>query len=139
MYGNIRNLNTAEHGLVRASLFAHGHGKGFQIAEQAPRGQFATQPNGTARNLTAGVQDWSVGPLYPCAVQMVGDHDCTQFQAADLHDAGYTFERRDTYAEAEADARHHLAHLAKYGRVKAKQIHSLHAAKGGVSWAAVAA
>lgn len=138
MHGNIRKLNTAEQGLVRASLFAQGHGAG--IAEQAPAGKFAAEPHGKARNVTAGVQDWSVGPLYPCAVQMVGDHDCTQFQAADLHDHTYQFERRDTYAEAEADARHRLAHLAKHGgRLRAKIVHNLQHARGGISWAAVAA
>lgn len=136
MYGNLRRLNTAEHGLVRAASFAVGR---HAIAEQAPAGKFATEPNGTARNLTAGVQDWSVGPLYPCTVQAVGNHECTQYQARDLHDEDYTFERRDTYAAAEADARHHLAHLEKYGRVKARQLHNLHGGKGGVSWAAVAA
>ena len=140
MYGNLHRLNTAEHGLVRAALFAHGHGLVHNVAEQAPRGQFATTPNGKARNLTAGVQDWSVGPLYPCTVGMVGDHGCTQFQARDLHDDGFTFERRDTYTEAEADARRHLAHLEKHGRVKAAQIRSLHNSKGGVhSFADVAA
>ena len=138
MYGNIRKLNTAEQGIVRAASFAVGHHYAT-LRDEAPAGRFATEPNGTARNITAGVQDWSVGPLYPCTVAMVGDHECTQYQAGDLHDDAYTFERRDTYAEAEADARHHLAHLAKYGRVKARQLHNLHEGKGGVSWAAVAA
>jgi len=137
MYGNIRKLNTAEQGLVRAASFAVG--RHTFTDEQAPRGQFATTPNGKARNVTAGVQDWSVGPLYPCTVAMVGDHGCTQYQAADLHDEGFTFERRDTYAEAEADARFHLAHLAKYGRVKAAQLRNLSECKGGVRWDAVAA
>lgn len=140
MYGNLRRLNTAEHGLVRAALFAHGHGLVHNAAEQAPAGKFATEPNGKARNLTAGVQDWSVGPLFPCTVQARGDHDCTQYQAADLHDDAYTFPRRDTYAEAEADARAHLDRLHDHGRARAKQIHNLHNSKGGVhSFADVAA
>ncbi len=145
MYGNLRRLNTAEHGLVRASLFAQGHGRkpccdANEFLNRALGGEFAAEPNGKARNLTAGVQDWSVGPLYPCTVQVRGDHECTQYQAADLHDADYTFEPRDTYAGAEADARRHLAHLEKHGRAKATQIRNLHNSKGGVhSFADVAA
>lgn len=140
MHGNLHRLNTAEHGLVRASLFSRGYGLVLGAALSAGLNlKFATEPNGRARNVTGGVQDWSIGDLFPCTVQARGG-DRLIFQARDLHDDSWEAPIRPTYAEAEEDARAYLRDLNKHGRAHARQVRNLHNSKGGIhSFADVAA
>ena len=104
---------------------------------------FASTPNTRAKNVTGGVQDWSVGPLFPCIVSVVGnphEEGSVRYVAMDLHDASAAFPGRETYAAAEIDARRYLANIERHGgRERARMIANLHRANGGVSWGKVAA
>jgi len=104
---------------------------------------FASTPNTRAKNVTGGVQDWSVGPLFPCVVSVVGDPheaDSVRYVAMDLHDATAVFQGRFSYAAAETDARQYLANIERHGgRERARTIASLHNANGCVTGLSVAA
>ena len=80
---------------------------------------YATEPNASVANRTGGVQDWSIGELYPCTVQVVGNpHEVggVWYQGVDLHDDSVEFPRRATYAAAENDVRRHLIFIRRFGR-----------------------
>lgn len=104
---------------------------------------YASTPNTRAKNVTGGVQDWSVGPLFPCAVTVVGDpHEpaSVRYVALDLHDATAVFQGRFSYAAAETDARQYLANIERHGgRERARMIAGLHRANGCFTGAAVTA
>ena len=134
MYGTFKRHIHEE----RAAAFAVGPRNAEAPAKQVT--PFAATPHGKVRNATAGVQDWSVGDLFPCTVQAVGDaHEGVKYQGADLHDADAVFERYDTYAEAEAGVRRYLKHIQTHGRPRARMIRNLQRSAGGVTWAGVAA
>jgi len=126
----------------RAAAFAVGRNgaccDSAEFLNQALGGKFAPTPHGKVRNATAGVQDWSIGSLYPMTVEAVGVEP-VQFRARDLHDDGAQFERRATYAEAERDAAGYRERLEKYGRGRTAQINRLQHTKGAVTWAGVGA
>lgn len=96
---------------------------------------YASTPNTRAKNITGGVQDWSVGAIFPCTVTVVGNpHEpgAARYVALDLHDATAVFPSRESYAAAEIDARHYLALVERHGgRARARLVASLHASKGG--------
>lgn len=102
---------------------------------------YAPTPNTRAKNVTGGVQDWSVGPIFPCAVTVVGnphEEGSIRYVALDLHDATVQFPGRESYAAAETDARQYLANIERHGgRARARMVANLHRAHGGVSWSKV--
>jgi hypothetical protein len=102
---------------------------------------YASTPNTRAKNVTGGVQDWSVGPIFPCAVTVVGDpHEpaSVRYVALDLHDATHSFPARESYSAAETDARQYLANIERHGgRERARMIANLHRAHGAPSWSKV--
>lgn len=134
MYGTFKRHIHEE----RAAAFAVGPRNAEAPATQAT--PFAATPHGKVRNASGGVQDWSVGDLFPCTVQAVGDaHEGVKYQGADLHDADAVFAVHDTYAEAEAGVRRYLKHIQTHGRPRARMIRNLQRSAGGVTWAGVAA